>query len=283
MLRYGLPVDPGNLLLLGELNGRVVLGLPGCARSPKLNGLDLLLDRLACGVEISPLWLNSLAVGGLLTEALDRPQPRVSSDQHKNLNIAALVLAAGASRRAGNTNKLLVKDRGVPMVQQVVRSVVNSNVNDVIVVTGHQHEKIESLLTGANVTLAYCAAHAQGMAHSLSHGISRLPPEADAVLVCLADMPGVTAELINTLLDCESEKPLSGILAVPVYDGKRGNPVLVGSAFFDSLLQHTGDSGAKFLMQQYPDRVVEVPVESNAIFIDYDTPQALAKLDSNAD
>ena len=280
VIRYGLPVDPGNLLLLGELNGRVVIGLPGCARSPKLNGLDLLLDRLACDVEISQGWLNSLAVGGLLTEQLDRPQPRITTTKKQSVNIAGLVLAAGTSRRAGDINKLLVKVNDVPMVKAVVDAVCESRLREVVVVTGHQHEHIENLLQGSTATTTYCAAHAQGMAFSLSHGISRLQ-HADAVLVCLADMPGVTAALINLLVE-QAVDNLSEVILVPVFQGKRGNPVLVGRAFFDSLLQHTGDTGARFLMKQYPDRVIEVPVEENAVLIDYDTPQALSELDADA-
>ncbi len=279
IIRYGLPVDPGNLLLLGELHGRVVIGLPGCARSPKLNGLDLLLDRLACGVEISQAWLNSLSVGGLLTEMLDRPQPRVATAKKRSLQIAGLVLAAGTSRRAGAVNKLLVKAQGTPMVQTVVRAVCDSKLQQVLVVTGHQHEQIEAQLQDLSATSTYCASHEQGMAHSLSHGISRLQ-HADAVLVCLADMPGITVALINRLIERATDN-ISDVILVPVHQGRRGNPVLVGRAFFDSLLQHSGDTGARYLMKQYPDRVIEVPVDDSAILIDYDTPQALSTLDSD--
>ncbi len=280
VIRYGLPVDPGNLLLLGELHGRVVLGLPGCARSPKLNGLDLLLDRLACGVDISQAWLNSLAVGGLLTEALDRPQPRVRAVEKTSLNIAGLVLAAGASRRAGMINKLMVNVGDVPMVRHVVNSVCNSNVGEVVVVTGHQHEKISDALKHTAANVVFCATHDQGMAHSLSYGISRLQ-EVDAVLVCLADMPDITVELINTIIGWKDAETLFERILVPTFNGKRGNPVLVGRAFFDTLLQHIGDTGARFLMKQYPERVIEVPVEEESILLDYDTPQALAELNNN--
>ena len=105
--RLGLAVDPGNLLLLADYHGVPLLGLPGCARSIKHNGLDLLLDRIVCNVEITEDWLNGLCIGGLLGEAHDRPQPRVKVTAKAQAQVAALVLAAGSSRRAGNKNKLL--------------------------------------------------------------------------------------------------------------------------------------------------------------------------------
>ena len=74
--RFGIPVDPGNLLLLGNIDSHPVIGLPGCARSPKLNGFDRFIDRLSCKLPINDEWINSLAVGGLLGEVFERPQPR---------------------------------------------------------------------------------------------------------------------------------------------------------------------------------------------------------------
>ena len=76
VLRFGMPVDPGNLLFLGELQGRPVVGLPGCARSPALNGADWVLERLACGLELSQDDIAAMGVGGLLKEIPSRPQRR---------------------------------------------------------------------------------------------------------------------------------------------------------------------------------------------------------------
>jgi molybdenum cofactor cytidylyltransferase len=277
--RYGIPVDPGNLLLLGELAGCQVIGLPGCARSAKLNGLDLLLNRIACGVEIDNDWLNGLSVGGLLSEMHDRPQPRVSQDLHRPAKVAALVLAAGTSKRAGPQNKLLCESNGIPMIKRVVDQVTSSRLTDVHVVTGHEHQRVEQALAGSRCKTHYCASYDLGMAHSLSHGISRLG-DVDAVMVILGDMPEVSNAVIDQLLAFDSTQIIDTI-RVPVFQGTRGNPVIVGKSFFDTLLQHTGDTGAKFLMRQYPDLVVEVPVEEAGVLVDYDTPEALARLNSN--
>ncbi|MFC6687280.1 molybdopterin-binding protein [Jhaorihella thermophila] len=74
--RFGMPVDPGNLLFLGELAGRPAIGLPGCARSPALNGADWVLSRVACGIPVTSEDIAGMGVGGLLKEIPTRPQPR---------------------------------------------------------------------------------------------------------------------------------------------------------------------------------------------------------------
>jgi molybdenum cofactor cytidylyltransferase len=76
LIRFGMPVDPGNLLFLGEMPGARVIGLPGCARSPALNGADWVLEREACGVRVTGDDIASMGVGGLLKEIPTRPQPR---------------------------------------------------------------------------------------------------------------------------------------------------------------------------------------------------------------
>jgi len=74
--RFGMPVDPGNLLFLGNLGEKHVIGLPGCARSPALNGADWVLSRVICGIEVTPADIAGMGVGGLLKEIATRPQPR---------------------------------------------------------------------------------------------------------------------------------------------------------------------------------------------------------------
>ena len=74
--RFGMPVDPGNLLFLGALGKRPVIGLPGCARSPALNGADWVLSRVACGIPTTGADIAAMGVGGLLKEIPTRPQPR---------------------------------------------------------------------------------------------------------------------------------------------------------------------------------------------------------------
>jgi molybdenum cofactor cytidylyltransferase len=111
---FGMPVDPGNLLLLARLGDRPVLGLPGCARSPKLNGFDWVLQRLAAGLPVGRADIMAMGVGGLLMEIPTRPQPRDGTPARPGV-VAAIVLAAGQSRRMGPDNKLLALVDGRPI------------------------------------------------------------------------------------------------------------------------------------------------------------------------
>ncbi len=273
--RVGLPVDPGNLLMLAELNGVPLLGLPGCARSIKHNGFDLLLDRIVCDVEITNEWLNGLCIGGLLSEAHDRPQPRVTAKSGTSTRVAAMVLAAGSSRRTGTENKLLHIYNNKPMICSVVESAQASNVAECLVVTGHESDQVMKAIESYDVQVCHCPRHAEGMAHSIAAGLSRLQ-SFDAVIVCLADMPHIGAETINKIIS--SHKNIADKIVVPVHGGVRGNPVMIGCTFYDSLLRHEGDSGARFLIKQYPEKVVEIELGDESVLKDYDTPQALQQL-----
>src|ERR1700732_4539813 len=90
---FGMPVDPGNLLLVASAKGRPVLGAPGCARSPKENGFDWVLTRLLCGLPVTRHDITGMGVGGLLMEIVTRPQPRTLAAK-AGRRLAAIVLAA---------------------------------------------------------------------------------------------------------------------------------------------------------------------------------------------
>lgn len=272
--RYGIPVDPGNLLLLAHIGKTLIVGLPGCARSPRYNGLDMILDRMACEIPITNTWISSLAVGGLLAEIADRPAPRINAtDQHQ---IGAVILAAGSSRRAGKTNKLLSPYADQTMVSHISQVVSNSQVCRVIAVTGHEESLVKDALSSTSVECHHNMAHDSGMASSVVTGVSQLT-DTDGLLVFLGDMPHVTTDIINKLIDAFKNNPDKSIF-VPVKGERRGNPVLFAKVFFDTLLTLEGDVGAKNLVQQYPDEVFEVMVEDDGVLVDYDTEDELAAL-----
>src|SRR5215469_1673371 len=128
---FGMPVDPGNLLLLGRVHGATVIGLPGCARSPKRNGFDLVLERVLAGVPVSAPDIAAMAIGGLLTEISSRPQPREErASVARAAAIAAVVLAAGLSSRMGH-NKLTTTLRGKPLLRHCVEAAFASHVDEV--------------------------------------------------------------------------------------------------------------------------------------------------------
>ncbi|MEM6847786.1 MAG: molybdopterin-binding/glycosyltransferase family 2 protein [Pseudomonadota bacterium] len=273
VIHAGMPVDPGNLLVLGTLHGRPVIGAPGCARSPKPNGFDFVLDRALCALPITPTDIARMGVGGLLTEPAVRPSPR----RHKRpltvpRNPAAVVLAAGRSSRMGPTNKLLEPVDGTPMVRRVAQAALRSRAAEVIVVTGHQSDEVRAVLDGLPVTAIYNPDYATGLSSSLRAGLNALAAEADAALVLLGDMPLVSAAHCNALLDALSADTL---IAIATQNGVRGNPVAWSSALFSELRATTGDAGGRALLSTHADATAMVEV-GPAARSDADTPTALA-------
>jgi molybdenum cofactor cytidylyltransferase len=271
---FGMPVDPGNLLLLGSARGTPVLGAPGCARSPVENGFDWILMRLLAGLEVKRSDITGLGVGGLLMEIVTRPQPRVPATTPPDAKVAAIVLAAGRSTRMGGPNKLLAELQGKPLVRIAVEQAIASKASPVIVVTGHQGDEVERALKGLDVTFVRNPDFASGLASSVKAGIAAVPAVAGGALVCLGDMPLIDAGLIDKLI-AAFDPDRGGLIAVPVSDGRRGNPVLWSRRFFDELMTLDGDIGARHLIERHSEAIVEVPVDGSAAFLDVDTPQAL--------
>jgi molybdenum cofactor cytidylyltransferase len=282
---FGMPVDPGNLMLMGKLGAVPVLGLPGCARSPKVNGFDWVLQRLLAELPAGPAEIMAMGVGGLLADIPNRPLPRALATaevpsapiQPRAPRVAALVLAAGQSRRMGTLNKLLIEIDGVPMVRRVVEVLGQSRAAPIIVVTGHEAERVAAALRDLPVTIVHNPDYAQGLSTSLRRGLPALPPESDGALVCLGDMPRVSAAEIDRLI--AAFNPVEGrAICVPTRQGKRGNPVLWSRRFFEEMMQVAGDVGARHLIGAYPEMVAEVEMADDGVLTDIDTPQALAKL-----
>ena len=271
---FGMPVDPGNLLLVGNARGVPVLGAPGCARSPVENGFDWVLMRLLAGLKVTRAELMGMGVGGLLMEIVTRPQPRAKSEIEDNRNVAAIILAAGRSTRMGGPNKLLAELEGKKLVRIATEQALASKASEVIVVTGHQAELVEQALAGLKVKFVRNPDFAGGLASSVKAGIAAVPPNADGAIICLGDMPLIDAKLIDRLI--EAFAPDRGnLIAVPVADGRRGNPVLWSRRFFPELMTLDGDIGARHLIAKHGEAVSEVPVEGDGAFLDIDTPQAL--------
>ena len=272
---FGMPVDPGNLLLIGSAGGVPVLGAPGCARSPVENGFDWVLMRLLAGLKVTRTELTGMGVGGLLMEIVTRPQPREKPGTDGNRNVAAIILAAGRSTRMGGPNKLLAELGGKTLVRIVTEQALVSKAQGVIVVTGHQAEQVEKALQGLKVKFVRNPDFAEGLASSVKAGVAAVADHADGAVICLGDMPLISAHLIDRLI--EAFAPDRGnLIAVPVSDGRRGNPVLWSRRFFNELMALDGDIGARHLIARHSEAVAEVAVEGHGAFLDIDTPQALA-------
>jgi len=287
---FGMPVDPGNLLLLGRVEDTPVVGLPGCARSPKLNGFDWVLQRLIADVPVDRGDLMAMGAGGLLKEIAARPLPRAAAVEGLSTpaltgarapRIAALVLAAGQSQRMGPENKLLADVDGKPMVAHAVSEAIAAGADPVVVVTGHERERVETALAGLAITPVHNPEYAAGLSTSLRRGLAALPEEAEGVLVCLGDMPRISAAVIARLI--AAFDPLDGrAICVPTWRGKRGNPVLFARRFISEMQEVAGDVGARALVGEYPELLCEVAMDEthsgDGILLDVDTPAALAAL-----
>jgi molybdenum cofactor cytidylyltransferase len=283
LVHFGMPVDPGNLLLVARHGDAAVLGLPGCARSPKFNGLDQVLERLAAALPVTPEVVMGMGVGGLLKEIADRPQPRGGSrGVARAPRVAALVLAAGRSRRMGAINKLLADVDGVPMVRATVAEVAAAGLERVVVVTGHEASRVREALggldaAGAPLEFVHNRDYAHGLSTSLARGIEAVGEDIDALLVCLGDMPRVRARDLARLL--AAFDPVEGrCICVPTFRGKRGNPVLWDRSYFQEMCAVRGDVGARHLIGEHDEAVCEVAMDHDGVLLDVDSPQALAAL-----
>jgi molybdenum cofactor cytidylyltransferase len=272
---FGMPVDPGNLLLIGSAGNVPVLGAPGCARSPVENGFDWVLMRLRAGIKVTRNELMGLGVGGLLMEIVTRPQPRAKPEADgEQRKVAAIVLAAGRSTRMGGPNKLLAELEGRKLVRIVTEQALASKACEVIVVTGHQAELVEQALSGLDVRFVRNPDFAGGLASSVKAGIAAVSKETDGAVVCLGDMPMVSSLLLDNLIAAFAPDR-GNLIVVPVSEGRRGNPVLWSRRFFQELMTLDGDIGARHLIAKHAEAVAEVPVEGDGAFLDIDTPQAL--------
>jgi molybdenum cofactor cytidylyltransferase len=195
--------------------------------------------------------------------------------------IAAVVLAAGyGSLFDASENKLVADYRGRPLLRHGVEAALASHAHPTIVVTGHDHPRVDAVLKGLPVALVHNANYASGLASSLIAGVARANASA-GVLVLLGDMPDVTPEILNQLITAFQRAPAGCPAVTPTLQGRRGNPVLLGHALFPQIMQLRGDEGARRLLQTV-DGVIDLPFDSDAVTTDVDTLADLEVLRANA-
>ncbi len=188
------------------------------------------------------------------------------------MTVGAIVLAAGLSRRMGR-NKLIEPISGKPMITHILDALADAGIDRPIIALGHQTPKITDALRKYSYHAVIVSDFEHGIAHSLRAAVAAAPPHWDAVLVCLGDMPFVSATLIRSL----ALQAATDLILVPMTSGKRGNPVLWGRAYFDDLRGLTGDVGGKQLFTHYASKIMEVETGENAILRDIDTVADLPK------
>jgi len=278
--RIGLPADPGNLLMAAELDGMPVIGMPGCARAPRLNGFDWVLHLVLAGLPLDDDEIADMAIGGLLMEIASRPLPRrmVERRQPDNISIGGVLLAGGMSRRMGAANKLLAGVGGVPMVRRAAMAMLEGGIRDLVVVTGHEPDRVAAALDGLAVRFVDNPGFAAGQAGSVAAGIRALDQSVSGALIGLGDMPFIAPDLVAEMIsDHSALGDHEARISFPVFAGQRGNPVLWGQSFFPALSGLSGDVGGRGILAANPAAVNSIGWHDDSILRDIDTDDDLRR------
>jgi len=276
---FGLPVDPGNLTLLARIGKAAVVVMPGSARSPREQGSDWLLERIAAGLPVDAETIAGFGVGGLLKEIRSRPMLRdreLRAEPKPEPVVDAILLAAGQSMRMGGPNKLLEPIAGTPMIRRVAVAVRSAGIRRLVVVTGYQANRVRDALSGLDCVFAGNPDYRSGMGSSVAAGaraVFETPDPPDAAIVCLGDMPDIAPAMLDTLIG--NYDPAAGrIIVAAASNGRRGHPVLWDRRFADDLASLGGDTGGRDMLHEHAGQIVTVEMDDDAVLRDLDTPAA---------
>ena len=188
--------------------------------------------------------------------------------------ICAMVLAAGLSRRMG-VQKLLLPFGGKTVITHIVDQLLVSNAGEIHVVVGHRAESIREELSSRNVSIVSNPDYKSGMLSSVRCGLKSLPEKCRAVMVVLGDQPTITAELIDQMV--QSFEAIEKTILVPLYNDKRGHPIIFSKHYCDEILTQFDDVGLRGLLHAHPGEVSELKVSTSAVLCDMDCPEDYRK------
>ncbi|MBV8099023.1 MAG: nucleotidyltransferase family protein [Verrucomicrobia bacterium] len=203
--------------------------------------------------------------------------------------VSAVVLAAGMSTRMGR-NKLLLTFRDKALVVHAVDTLLESTIGEIIVVLGHESEKVWDQLedyvgrapVGAQrrrVRLVKNPDYRDGLSTSVRTGVQAVSPEADAIMIYLADQPLLESADVDRIIEAfAAAKAEDKMIVVPFFKGERGNPVILDASLRDSILGIVGDVGCKGVIKRYPEKIYSIEMENDHVVRDVDDVQAYEKL-----
>ena len=276
IIQYGLAVDPGNLLLIGKVGNTTVIGMPGCARSPKLNGFDWVLQLLMADIPINREELADMGAGGLLMEIASRPLPRALAKtvSKREKKVMGVILAAGNSTRMGNDNKLLKSIGDAPLIRNTAIEMLKSDLDSCSIVLGYQSDKVADVIKDLNVNLILNPLWKEGQASSLRAAINTLDSTYSDLLIMLGDLPGIKSSHINSIIEehllTDNRKSK---ITIPSFKGQKGNPVIWGRSFFHDLSNLEGDVGGRALFSEHPAAINILEMDDPWVVEDADTPE----------
>lgn len=185
-------------------------------------------------------------------------------------DVVAVVLAAGSANRMGRAKQLLPWGRRT-ILEQTLQNVRRSRIKHIVVVTGYRAQEVAALARRAGATVLHNENYQEGeMLSSLQVAVARLPSGCQGVLVMLADQPLVEPQTIDRLLSAFRQG--RGQIIAPSFEGRRGNPVLIGRPYFEELLALPVGAAPRDLLRRHPDALHLVPVESDSVLVDIDRP-----------
>ena len=190
--------------------------------------------------------------------------------------ISAIILAAGESKRMGNQNKLLLPFRGRTMVETIVDTLGASQVDRVIVVLGHEADRVKDVLGDCPVEWVYNQHYQQGMTSSIQCGVKAANPNSqsrEGLMICLSDLPRLQVEDVNYLLEHFQQSVLRSdrSIIIPTFHGQRGHPVIFSSDYQSDILAHCDPNGCQGIIKRYSQQVLEVQMDSDRCLKDIDT------------
>ena len=188
--------------------------------------------------------------------------------------VSAVLLCAGASRRMGDVNKLLVPIEGAPMVRRAAAAILGSGVAELVAVLGHDRDAVAAALEGLSLQTVNNPDHRDGQVTSVRAGLAAVSPGSDAVMMCLADQPLLAAGDYRRLIAAFAELP-PGRICVPTHEGDRGNPVILPAALKAEVLSREMKFGCRDLIKDNPGLVAHVEMKNPGFLTDIDTPAAL--------
>ena len=182
--------------------------------------------------------------------------------------ISAILLAAGQSKRMNGENKLAKEIQDIPLIKLSVKNILASSINEMIVVLGYQKEIIEKLIDKhEKIKFVFNKDFESGMASSIKTGLDNLSDKTEAFFICLGDMPMISHDIYNQLIKSKDNKEI----IVPTYKGQQGNPVLFDKSMKETVMNITGDVGAKKILELNKDKILNLEINDQNITKGFNT------------
>ncbi len=184
--------------------------------------------------------------------------------------ISAILLAAGQSKRMNGENKLIKKIQNVPLIKHSIKNILESSIDEIIVVLGHDKEIIEKIIDqNDKIRLVFNKNFENGIASSIKTGLAKLSNKTESFFICLGDMPNVNRNIYDKLIQSKNNKEI----VVPNFKGNQCNPILFSRSVINTLMNVKGDTGAKKILELNKNKILNVNIDELNFAKDFDTPE----------